>query len=118
MYRAAGQVLVDDALALVNGRWITALVALGWDEISLFGCDPTERAVTCLVAVVRRQLIVAATKASVRYPDSHGLSRHHYRFGDAAEQVALIWELGAVPDDHEHVRTSAAIEKSSTRESP
>lgn len=90
--------LIADGLTLVNGPWIAALVALGWDEISLFGFDPRGRDVTGLVAAVGQQSIIAATADSVRYLDhTHVLARHHYRFTAATENISLIWELGADP---------------------
>lgn len=118
MCRSDARGLVEDAQALVNGRWINPLVALGWDEISLFGCEPTGLHPAGLVSAVRRQPIVAATSASVRYLDPHGRARHHYRFGRGGEQVILIWELPDVPNDPEHARTMASLEISSMRNGP
>lgn len=113
MSRCGARPLIEDALAMVNGPWIAVLVALGWDEVSLFGCDPTGRDVAGLVAAIGRRAILAATTDSVRYLDMHGRSRHHYRFAAAGENACLIWDLGVHPDDGEQARTSAAITMSS-----
>jgi hypothetical protein len=84
--------LVADALALIDGPWISPLVALGWDEVSLFGYDPVGRDVVGLVAAIRARSIVAATTDSVRYRDVVGIGRHHYRFPVTTCDVCLIWE--------------------------
>lgn len=92
--RAAGQsALIADALNLVDGPWIGPLVALGWDEVSLFGCDPAGGAVVGLVADIRIQSIVAATADSVCYRATDGVARHHYRFPTTTCDVRLIWEF-------------------------
>lgn len=106
MWRCSARPIVADALAVVTGRWIDVLVALGWDEFSLFGCDPTGRVVVGLVAAIGQRTILAATADSVRFLDMDGRARHHYRFDAATEKACLIWELGNHPDDGEQARTS------------
>ena len=101
--RVGGQsALIANAVTLVDGPWTGQLVALGWDEVSLFGCDPIGREIVGLVAAIRARSIVAATAESARYCDVHGIDRHHYRFPATTCDVCLIWELDA---DAERSRT-------------
>ena len=94
--RASGRsALISNAVALMDGPWIGPLVALGWDEVSLFGCDPVGREIVGLVAAVGARSIVAATAESARYCDVHGSARHHYRFPATNCDVCFIWELDA-----------------------
>ena len=107
--RSAGpSPLIANALTLVASPWIGQLVALGWDEVSIFGCDPAGREIVGFLAATSTTSIVAVTTNSVRYRDVHGVARHYYRFPITTCGVHLIWELDGLA---ERSRTSANAAK-------
>lgn len=88
--RADQSDLHNAALTLPNGPWIAPLVALGWDEISLFGCETAGYCAVGLVTAVRTQPIIAVTANSVRYSDASDRPKHHYRFASHAQTFVSI----------------------------
>ncbi|MEM7778065.1 MAG: hypothetical protein AAF732_20980 [Pseudomonadota bacterium] len=81
--------LIGNAQDLCRGSWIVQLLALGWDEVGLFGFD-TKANTGGLVQTMRDGSLTAVTEHTAGIIDRSGQTHLHRRF--ATDVKSLLWD--------------------------
>lgn len=84
--------LVRQALALCEGPWIHRLVALGWDDVSLFAVCADAESSGGFIQAAKGGHIIAATANTIYFSSPHTQQQSYHRFDAAAEECNLLWD--------------------------
>ena len=88
------RLLCDRGIKFCRGKWICQLVAMGWDEISLFSVNLLAPAHGGLLQVLHSRRILAITDTNVLLRENNsGRQNRYYRFAPHLPELPLIWEM-------------------------